>query len=159
MKLKFINHCALVLLCFVVGAQVYGAIDHHSFEDEELRQRYLSLVKELRCPKCQNQNIADSNSPISTDLREQVYVQLNTGKSDQEIISYMVERYGQFIVYRPPIKGKTLVLWIAPVIFILIGLSCIVLITRRSGGSSSAESVNAESSQRLEELLSEEEQN
>jgi len=158
MILAVIKRVALILLCLTASAQVLAAIDHHTFEDENLRQRYLSLVKELRCPKCQNQNIADSNSPISNDLREQVYLQLKAGNSDQQIISYMVERYGQFIVYRPPLKGKTLILWMAPVMFLLIGLACIVFLVRRPTESNSVAVSNTGTSQRIKELLNEEEQ-
>lgn len=133
-----------------------AAIDHYAFEDDSLRQRYLQLVKELRCPKCQNQNIADSNAPISNDLRQQVYLQLKQGKSDSEITRYMVKRYGQFIVYRPPISAETLILWLAPLAFVVIGLACVIAMARRSGRVE-AVSGDGDREQRLKQLLEDEE--
>tara|TARA_B110000444_G_scaffold187199_1_gene176466 strand:- start:100 stop:579 length:480 start_codon:yes stop_codon:yes gene_type:complete len=156
-KLFFINQFVLFFMCFVLIDQV-AAIDFYSFKDETMRERYLYLVKELRCPKCQNQNIADSNSPISIDLRQQVYTQLEAGNSDQQIINYMVERYGQFIIYRPSVEGKTLVLWFAPLAFIIIGFICVVFVARRPVDRDFADMKNTQRSQRLNELLNEEEQ-
>jgi len=123
--------CMAVLLVLLYVDFGFSAIDHYAFANEELRARYTNLVKELRCPKCQNQNIADSNSPISMDLREQVFIQLSEGKSDPEIVQYMIDRYGQFIIYRPPVNGKTVVLWFAPVLFLAIGLFTVFMLLRR----------------------------
>ena len=106
--------------------------DVYEFANEQERQRYQTLIAELRCPKCQNQNIADSNSPISNDLREQVYKQVSLGRSDQEIMDYMVKRYGQFVLYRPPLDAKTSVLWLAPLGFLVAGLVFAFLALRRS---------------------------
>lgn len=92
------------------------------FSDESLRIRYQQLVQELRCPKCQNQNLADSNSPISEDLRAQVHRLLEEGMSDREIKNYLKSRYSEFILYRPEVNQNTWLLWAAPVVFLLFGL-------------------------------------
>lgn len=102
--------------------------------------RYQSLVEELRCPKCQNQNLADSGSGIAVDLREQVYQMIEQGKTDQEIVDYMVARYGEFVLYRPPYSSATFLLWYGP--FILLGLGLlifffIVMANRKRRGVSS----------------------
>lgn len=97
------------------------------------KTRYQSLIEELRCPKCQNQNLADSASGIAVDLREQVHQMIEERKTDQEIIDYMVARYGEFVLYRPQQSSATFLLWYGP--FILLGLGfiafAIVLIANR----------------------------
>ena len=92
------------------------------FSDESLRIRYQQLVQELRCPKCQNQNLADSNSPISEDLRAQVHRLLEQGMTDREIKDYLKSRYSEFILYRPEVNQNTWLLWATPVLFLLFGL-------------------------------------
>ncbi|ETI58202.1 cytochrome c-type biogenesis protein [Marinomonas profundimaris] len=95
-----------------------------SFGSALNQTRYQSLVEELRCPKCQNQNLADSGSGIAVDLREQVHHMIEQGKTDQEIVEYMVARYGEFVLYRPRHSSATFVLWYGP--FILLGLGVII---------------------------------
>ncbi|MCW8901131.1 MAG: cytochrome c-type biogenesis protein CcmH, partial [Gammaproteobacteria bacterium] len=80
------------------------------------------LIDELRCLVCQNQNLADSNASLAVDLRKQVYKMINEGQSDKEILDFMVTRYGDFVLYRPPFKTSTILLWIGPFIILAIGL-------------------------------------
>ncbi|MCL4128630.1 UNVERIFIED_CONTAM: hypothetical protein GTU68_002885 [Idotea baltica] len=89
------------------------AAELKEFSSDQLRDRFQVLVTELRCPKCQNQNLADSNSPISADLRTEIFRMLEEGSTDQEIIDFLVVRYGEFVMYRPPVKKTTLILWLA----------------------------------------------
>jgi cytochrome c-type biogenesis protein CcmH len=107
-----------------VGA-ARAAIDTYEFKDEVERERFRSLTEELRCPKCQNQNIADSNAPIATDLRREIYRMLDDGRSDKEIVDFLVMRYGDFVMYKPPLDSRTWLLWYGP--FGLLGLGAIVL--------------------------------
>lgn len=117
------------LLGAVVGLGLVGvaraAIDTYEFKDEVERERFRSLTEELRCPKCQNQNIADSNAPIATDLRREIYRMLDDGRSDKEIVDFLVMRYGDFVMYKPPLDSRTWLLWYGP--FGLLGLGAIVL--------------------------------
>ena len=92
------------------------------FSQPELRERYYSLIAELRCPKCQNQNLADSNAPISTDMKAQVHHMLEQQKSDAEIKAYLVSRYSEFVLYRPSVNKKTWFLWVSPAILLVITL-------------------------------------
>ena len=109
-------------LLLVLSGPVWAVIESYEFATEELRERYRVLTSELRCPKCQNQNIADSNAPIAQDLRRLLHRQLHAGKSDEEIADYMVQRYGVFVLYRPRWGGPTTLLWLAPLIFLVLAL-------------------------------------
>jgi cytochrome c-type biogenesis protein CcmH len=91
-------------------------------EDPVLEKRVLELSNELRCLVCQNQTIADSNADLAIDLRNQVREQMKRGATNEQIIDYMVERYGDFVLYRPPVKASTLLLWVGPFVLLLIGL-------------------------------------
>ena len=101
------------------------------FKDDMQKSMYLDLVTELRCPKCQNQNIADSNAVIAQDMRVKTKELLDEGYSKQEVIDYMVNRYGQFAHYQPPLTLATSILWFVPVAFILF---CIVMLIQKSQG-------------------------
>ncbi|MEO9274050.1 cytochrome c-type biogenesis protein [Marinomonas sp. 5E14-1] len=94
------------------------------------KTRYQNLIEELRCPKCQNQNLADSASGIAVDLREQVHQMIENRKTDQEIIEYMVARYGEFVLYRPQQSSATFLLWYGPFILLGLGLVAFVLVLR-----------------------------
>ena len=109
----------------------FGQTEVVEFSDESLRPRYQKLIEELRCPKCQNQNLADSNSAISVDLRLQIQSLLEQQNSNAEIKSYLAERYSDFILYRPPVDRRTLFLWAAPIFFMLSAATAMVLLLRR----------------------------
>jgi len=107
------------------------AVDTRQLSDSEQQETYETLTKELRCLVCQNQTIADSNAELAGDLRRQVYEMLQQGKSREEIVQFMTDRYGDFVLYKPAFKGKTSVLWIAPVVFLLMGLITVFFVIRR----------------------------
>lgn len=140
----------LVLALFC--ASVSAVIETYEFSAPELEQRYHRLSQELRCPKCQNQNIADSNAPIAQDLRQLLFTQLEAGATDEEILADMVSRYGEFVRYRPDATGITLWLWLAPLIMLGVGGVFLVLIVRRGRAESGAPMSNEEK-QRLDALL------
>jgi cytochrome c-type biogenesis protein CcmH len=144
-------------LLLAVGA-AQAAIETYEFDDDALLERYQVLSAELRCPKCQNQNIAGSNAPIAADLREQLYQQLQAGRSDAEIIDYMVQRYGEFVLYRPRFDKVTLVLWLAPLILLALAGWILFSTLRRKGTTDQAVSLSEEEQQRLDELLRREQQ-
>jgi len=123
-----------VLVSFIAAFQSSpskAVVDLHKFDTESQRERYLVLVEELRCPKCQNQNLAGSNSQISIDLRRELHRLLIEGKTDTEIKTFMVERYGDFVLYKPPLKASTLLLWLFPLLMLSIGLIALALIIRQ----------------------------
>jgi|TARA_R100000005_G_scaffold29657_1_gene13382 cytochrome c-type biogenesis protein CcmH len=133
--------CALLLVSVHSGA----VIETYEFSTPALEARYQLLSEELRCPKCQNQNIADSNAPISQDLRRLLHQQLEAGASDEEILEFMVARYGEFVRYRPAFNTVTAVLWLAPLILLFAGVAGLLLILRgrRDGAASLTEADQA----------------
>ncbi|MCR9184948.1 MAG: cytochrome c-type biogenesis protein CcmH [Halieaceae bacterium] len=126
----------------LLSAYAAAVIETYEFSTPALEARYQLLSEELRCPKCQNQNIADSNAPISQDLRRLLHQQLEAGASNEEILEFMVARYGEFVRYRPAFNAVTAVLWLAPVLLLLAGVGGLLLLLRgrrQSGGSLTAE--------------------
>jgi len=126
-----------LLICIVaVALPVMGAwaIDSDiTFDSPEQEERYDRLINELRCLVCQNQTIADSNADLAKDLRRQTLDMLRQGKSDDEIVKFMTDRYGDFVLYRPPVKPTTWLLWGAPMILLLIGvIGTLMVVARRS---------------------------
>ena len=120
-------------LVLVLAATVLlGSENLVQFSDESLRIRYQALITELRCPKCQNQNLADSNSPISQDLREEVQRMLEQQMTDVEIKYHLTSRYSEFILYRPDVNKTTYLLWGSPVVILLIGLIVALRLNRRN---------------------------
>jgi len=152
--MRFMRQLFLAGLVLVAG-RTMALIETYEFSTPELEARYQQLSEELRCPKCQNQNIADSNAPIAQDLRKLLHQQLEQGASDTEILDYMVARYGEFVRYRPSFGGANLVLWLAPVL-LLCAAMVVLIITLRSRSKSAAAGtafLSAEEQARLQSLL------
>ena len=120
--LRAIVISVMLALAANADAIVFG---QYEFDDAEQLERYKQLIYELRCLVCQNQNLADSNADLAADLRREVHRIILEGKSNQEVIDFMVARYGDFVLYRPPLKAKTVLLWSGP--FVL-GLGALVLL-------------------------------
>jgi len=146
---------AVALLGLTLCGVARAAIDTYEFPNEGERQRFRDLTTELRCPKCQNQDIADSNAPIAADLRKQIYEQLQQGKSDEQIVDYMVARYGDFVRYKPPVNERTWLLWFGPAALLGFGVLVIgvMVARRRRNASGAAATLSAEEQARLNQLL------
>lgn len=117
------------ILLFLSSA-VY-AVDSYTFKTEQQQQDYKTLVSELRCLVCQNQTIGDSNADLAMDLRRQVYEMLQQGKTKDDVLQFMTQRYGDFVLYKPPFKASTGLLWLAPIAFVMLGLIALVLVIKR----------------------------
>ncbi|HEY1771647.1 MAG TPA: cytochrome c-type biogenesis protein [Gammaproteobacteria bacterium] len=123
---------ALMLLCATGMAH---AIDSQPpFPDPALQARYETLTHELRCLVCQDETVADSNAELAADFRRQIHDMVAAGKTDEEIKSYMVGRYGDFVLYKPPVQSNTALLWVGPFILLLIALIVVSLVVRRRAG-------------------------
>ncbi|MGJ0485948.1 MAG: cytochrome c-type biogenesis protein [Methylomicrobium sp.] len=143
----------LIFLLLWVGASLAG-VEYREFANPEQQEAYESLTSELRCLVCQNQTIADSNADLAADLRRQVYEMLQKGQSKDEVLQFMTERYGDFVLYNPPFKTKTLLLWVGPLVFLLIGVVCIVAFVRRKQAQPQ-QSLSDEQRQKIRRLLDE----
>jgi len=112
----------LVSVLWLAGASAAFAIDHEiAFSDPVMNERYLNLIREIRCPKCLNESIADSDAPVAADLRREVRRLMGEGKSDGEVKDFLAARYGDFVLYRPRVTQTTWALWAGPFVFLLIG--------------------------------------
>jgi len=120
---------SMLLLSLAGAAQ--AAIDTYQFADDDQRERFHQLTQQLRCPKCQNQDIADSNAPIAGDLRREIHRLLIDGKDDAQIIEFMVDRYGEFVRYKPALTARTGLLWFGPAALLVIGMGVIAVTLRR----------------------------
>jgi len=146
---------AAAVLGLSIAGVAHAAIDTYEFANDAERERFRELTKELRCPKCQNQDIADSNAPIAADLRKEIFRMLGEGKDNQQIIDFMVDRYGDFVRYKPALTGKTALLWFGPAGLLLGGVVIIAVIVRRRRveRSDSPSTLSAEERQRFDQLL------
>ncbi|MFA0927317.1 cytochrome c-type biogenesis protein CcmH [Pseudomonas syringae pv. tagetis] len=150
------KRCLTVLLLnLLLFDMAQAAIDAYAFRDDAERARYSELTKELRCPKCQNQDIADSNAPIAADLRKEIYRMLGEGQSDQQIIDFMVDRYGDFVRYKPSLNTRTWLLWFGPAGLLIGGVVVIgfIVARRRKASPGQAEGLSEDERQRLARLL------
>ncbi|MCX2192234.1 cytochrome c-type biogenesis protein CcmH [Pantoea agglomerans] len=141
----------LLLLCgLLFSINLWASIDTLLFDSVAQEEQYRDLTASLRCPKCQNNSIADSNAMIAADMRLKVYQLMKQGQSRQQIIDYMVARYGNFVSYSPPVTPSTLVLWAGPALFALLGGAVIIL---RSRQRKTRSELDEDEQQRLNALL------
>lgn len=152
-----------LLAALLMAGFASAAEDTYKFNNEVDRKRFQSFVEEMRCPKCQNQNLADSDSPISEDLRREIYEMIQDDRSDKEIVDALVDSYGQYILYRPPLNASTWALWFFPVALLLVGIVVLIWIAvrRRQGAQDGTAGVpgkdlDAAERARLEALLNSE---
>ncbi|WP_374088146.1 cytochrome c-type biogenesis protein CcmH [Methylomicrobium lacus] len=143
----------LIFLLLLADVSCAG-VEYREFKNPEQQEAYESLTSELRCLVCQNQTIADSNADLAADLRRQVYEMLEKGQSKDEVLKFMTERYGDFVLYNPPFKVKTLLLWLGPVLFFLIGALCVIVLIRRKQ-TGPKPSLSDEQRQKIRRLLDE----
>ncbi|MTD42509.1 cytochrome c-type biogenesis protein CcmH [Erwinia sp. CPCC 100877] len=148
------NRWLIGLMALMMALGVRAAIDTYSFKNEAQEQEFRQLTEQLRCPKCQNNSIADSNAMIAADMRQKVYELQQQGKSRQQIIDYMVARYGHFVTYEPPLTPLTILLWLIPALCVVAGAAIIVIRGRR--GRRDDVALNEQEQQRLLQLLDKE---
>ncbi len=159
--------CLIISLIFsvqalaIVNGHEYPFIEGSDIENQSRAMLFRQLAEELRCPKCQNQNLADSNAMIASDLRRELYKQVNEGKQAPDIVEFMVSRYGEFVLYNPKVNDKTWLLWYGPIIlFVLALIIFFIIVLKRSKSDSdgiSDDRIGAEDLQRVKDLLDQEE--
>lgn len=136
-------------VCLLMALSLNATEESYPFDDPQKHQLFLELTQELRCPMCQNQNIADSDAMIANDLRRKVYQLIQQGYDRQQVVDYMKDRYGEFVSYNPPLTPATLWLWLLPVLFVLFA-GFVIVQTRKKNSDELDESRLAEADKILE---------
>ena len=137
------------LLLLLIQGAFAESIDVKDFENFSQESRYLDLIDNIRCPVCQGQSIGGSNSGLAKDLREQVRKMILNDKSDDEIYLFMIERYGDFVIFKPPINWKTYLLWFTPLIFLVLGFIYLIRIISKKRDFSANSSAEIERAKNL----------
>ena len=144
----------LAVLCVSVVNPAFAKEAVPLAQDEAVEQRMVAISSELRCLVCQNESLAASNAELAHDLRREIRSQITAGKSDGEIRDFMVSRYGDFVLYRPPLKATTLLLWFGPALFVVVGLVALVRYLRRRDAAIKDAPLTADEQAELDRLLS-----
>ncbi|WP_411841695.1 cytochrome c-type biogenesis protein [Raoultella terrigena] len=139
------------VMALLLSGSALGAIDTWQFKNEAQEQAFREVTSQLRCPKCQNNSIADSNAMIAADMRLKVYELQQQGQSKEQIVAYMVARYGNFVSYEPPLTAGTILLWLIPGLFVIAGAGVLVARARRRDTADTA--LSEQERQRLAALL------
>ncbi|MCW8907094.1 MAG: cytochrome c-type biogenesis protein CcmH [Sedimenticola sp.] len=147
-----------VVLCLLFPLLGQAAIEVAQFDNPEQEARYKQLIAELRCLVCQNQNLADSNAELAQDMRHKTYQMVKDGASTDDVVDYMVKRYGDFVLYRPPLRFSTLFLWVGPFVILGGGVLFLLLFIRRRARQPAA-GISESDLKRAKALLGEEENN
>ncbi|MFO6297129.1 cytochrome c-type biogenesis protein [Rahnella selenatireducens] len=153
--MKILRVLPALMLGVALSFSAFAAIDTYQFKSPQQEQDYREITAQLRCPKCQNTNIAASDSIIAADMRTKVFQLLNEGQDRQQIVAYMVARYGNFVTYEPPVTPSTLILWLGPVLVVIIGAGMIFMRSRRRAvvSETGTEEMSEQEKQRLAQLL------
>ncbi len=150
--MKICQLIGILGLLLLLGNTAQAGIEAHTFNDSQKEALYKELIAELRCLVCQNQNLADSNAELALDLRQRTYEMVQGGAVKSDVVDYMVQRYGDFVLYRPPFNGATLILWVGPfviLIFALFGLLRYI----RGRARASEPGISADEHERVSSLL------
>jgi cytochrome c-type biogenesis protein CcmH len=145
----------LILSLVLTGNKIYADDKPVKFENQVLEQRYYELIDEVRCLVCQNQSLADSNADLAQDLRNEIYEMLVAGNDNKQIMQFLVERYGDFVLYRPPLQENTWLLWFGPFLLLLICVVIAIIIIRKQSSESTTH-ISDKEQERLAEILKDE---
>jgi len=146
---RLINALIGLVLMGGVTSSGLAVIETYEFSDSAQESRYQDMIAQLRCLVCQNQNLADSNAELARDLRARTYEMINAGASDEDIVDFMIARYGDFVLYKPPLRLRTTLLWGGPFALLLIALIVFFFTVRRSRVPKDIEGVDREAAARL----------
>ena len=142
----------ILFALLILSGPALAGVEYRSFDNAEHQETYESLTHELRCLVCQNQTIADSNAELAADLRRQVFEMVEQGKAREEIVQFLTDRYGDFVLYKPPFKLKTGLLWFGPLLFLVIGLLTVFVVVRKKK-STQTTGLDNEQRQKIRNLL------
>jgi cytochrome c-type biogenesis protein CcmH len=152
MMKKLLTALTIVLILGSGPLQATATLESFKFADDAAEQHFKDLISELRCLVCQNQSLADSDAELAHDLRAEVYEMVQDGKSDAEIIEFLVDRYGDFVLYNPPVKPSTYLLWFGPFALMILAGGLLLRALRKQKRTATAE-ISAADRKRLDDLL------
>ncbi len=152
MMKKLLTVLTIVLILGSGPLQATATLESFKFADDAAEQHFKDLISELRCLVCQNQSLADSDAELAHDLRAEVYEMVQDGKSDAEIIEFLVNRYGDFVLYKPPVKPSTYLLWFGPFALMILAGGLLLRAVRKQKRTATAE-ISAADRKRLDDLL------
>jgi cytochrome c-type biogenesis protein CcmH len=155
--MRFYNRL-LLLLVLLLGSPAMAVIETYEFDTPEQEALFKKMTVELRCLVCQNQNLADSNAELARDLRQKTHDMIMDGKNEGEIVEYMVARYGDFVLYRPPVKSTTYFLWIGPVLFLVVAVIIAVRFARSRQSPDTDPELSEAQLEKARQLLNKEKQ-
>ncbi len=144
---------ALAAVALFWAGALPGAIEPRDFPTAEQDALYHELIEELRCLVCQNQNLAESNAPLAKDLRDEIAAMVTAGKGREEVVAFLVARYGDFVLYRPPLRPDTWLLWAGPFVLLVAGIGALALVLRRRSTAAGAPAPDPGSLERARALL------
>jgi cytochrome c-type biogenesis protein CcmH len=147
------RQAAYLLLLLFCCSPVAIAKEAQPAEDPQIEQRMKNLTQQLRCLVCQNETLADSQAELAEDLRREIRAQMKAGKTDQEILAYLTQRYGDFVLYKPPVKSTTYLLWFGPFVLLILGVLLLYQYLRRRRELIAEKPLTAEEHKRAEQLL------
>ena len=142
----------LIILMLLTGSSLYAEDRPVAFNDQVLEERYYALIEEIRCLVCQNQSLADSHADLAQDLRNEIYQMIVAGDEDKQIVQFLVERYGDFVLYRPPLQENTWLLWFGPFLFLFITVVIAILLVRKQANENVTK-MSEEEQRRLAEII------
>ena len=151
---KFLSKIILLVVLSYSVSAVAAPIETFQFDSPEKEKIFHKLSEELRCLVCQNQSVAESNADLAKDLRLEIYTMLSNGKTEDEIVNFMVDRYGDYVLYRPPFKPMTWLLWFGPIIIFFAGMIFVVRYMKSQNMSKQVESLSEEEIERIKNLHS-----
>jgi cytochrome c-type biogenesis protein CcmH len=147
------RQAAYLLVLLFCCSPVAIAKEAQPAEDPQIEQRMKNLTQQLRCLVCQNETLADSQAELAEDLRREIRAQMKAGKTDQEILAYLTQRYGDFVLYKPPVKSTTYLLWFGPFVLLILGVLFLYQYVRRRKELIAEKPLTAEEHKRAEQLL------
>ncbi len=157
---SLVNSFIVLLLLFGLTLAYAVKIEFHDFANKEQEHLYLQLIAELRCVKCQNQNLAESNAELAKDMRDKAYAMIIKGGTREDVIKYMTDRYGDFVLYNPPLKSKTWLLWFGPAVLLIFSLFYLLRRIRHQQQEVSAkEAMSDEQRDKMREILKQSQNN
>ena len=148
-----LNRLFPLVILLMIAVPCHSEDTPLEFGDSARQHRYMDLIEEIRCLVCQNQSLADSHADLAQDLRQEIFDMINKGMNNEEIIEFLVQRYGDFVLYRPPFKGTTILLWLLPFLFLMVAIGTVIYFIRFRTSNLEVAALNEEDRKKLDRAL------